>query len=150
VSALSSFSWTDLAGADGGVAGTVRAGVDRVDLDEFRRTIETAGQAFVERVFTPREIAFCNGRVARLATRFAAKEAVAKVFGTGIRGFGWLDVEVVSSPAGEPDLRLHGRARDRARDLHISSLALSLSHTTTTAEAFVVALCATAPEELPG
>jgi holo-[acyl-carrier protein] synthase len=141
VTALGAFTWTDVATADRAIAGTVRAGVDRVELQDFQRTIDVAGQAFLDRVFTPREMAFCTGRVDRLATRFAAKEAVAKVFSTGIRGLGWLEVEVDSAPVGEPRLRLHARARDRANALGITSLALSLTHTTMAAEAFVVALC---------
>ena len=141
MNALSAFAWTHVPTAEDAIAGVVRAGVDRVELDEFRRTIDVAGQAFVDRIFTRQEIAFCAGRIDRLATRFAAKEAVAKVLGTGFRGLGWLEVEIESAPAGEPQVRLHGRARDRVNNLGITSLALSLTHTTTHAEAFVVALC---------
>jgi holo-[acyl-carrier protein] synthase len=143
----SAFSWIDVAAPDALVAGSVRAGVDRVELDEFQRTIDVAGDPFVERIFTREEIAFCHGRVDRLATRFAAKEAVAKILGTGIRGLGWLDIEVVSTPAGEPRLRLHGRALNRASALGVTSLALSLVHTSRTAEAFVVALCCNSNSE---
>ncbi len=141
MSDLGTFTWTDVAVVEGAIAGTIRAGVDRVELAEFQRTVDVAGQAFIDRVFTPKEIVFCAGRLDRLATRFATKEAVAKVLGTGFRNLGCLDVEVESAPTGEPHLRLHGAARDRANDLGITSLAVSLTHTTATAEAFVVALC---------
>ena len=139
------FSWIDVAAPSEKIAGTIRAGVDRVELGEFSHTIDVAGQAFVERIFTQQEVTFCDGRVERLAARFAAKEAVAKVLGSGIRGLGWLDIEVFSSSVGEPRVRLHSRAYDRASRLGVLSLALSLTHTSTTAEAFVVALC-TSPD----
>lgn len=142
MSTLGTFSWTDVANAKGAVAGTVLAGVDRVELDEFRRTIDVAGQEFLDRVFTEQEIAFCAGRTERLAARFAAKEAVAKVFGTGFRDLGCLEIEVESAANGEPHVRLHDRAQRRADELGMTSLALSLTHTAITAEAFVVALCA--------
>jgi holo-[acyl-carrier protein] synthase len=135
------FSWSPVAPPDGMAAGTVRAGVDRVELAEFQRTIDAAGDGFLERIFTPEEIAFCAGRPHRLATRFAAKEAVAKVLGTGFRGLGWREIEVLTSAHGEPNLVLHDRARDRADRLGMTSIGVSLTHTTVAAEAFVVALC---------
>jgi holo-[acyl-carrier protein] synthase len=141
MSALSAFSWSDVVPRDGAVAGSVRAGIDRVELDEFRRTMDVAGQPFIKRIYTPQEIAFCAGRMDRLATRFAAKEAAAKVLGTGIRGIGWQEIEVMNSREGEPQVRLHGRARDRAAHLGITSIGVSLTHTSVAAEAFVVALC---------
>ena len=139
------FSWTDVMPPDGAVTGVVRAGVDRVELSEFRRTIDVAGNGFLERVFTPGEIAFCSGRLDRLATRFAAKEAVAKVLGTGFRDLGWREIEVQTSPHGEPHVVLHDRARRRADHLGIISISVSLTHTAVAAEAFIVALC-TAPD----
>jgi holo-[acyl-carrier protein] synthase len=135
------FSWSSVVPPDGMAAGTVRAGVDRVELAEFQRTIDAAGDGFLERIFTPKEIAFCAGRPHRLATRFAAKEAVAKVLGTGFRGLGWREIEVLTSAHGEPHLVLHDRARDRADRLGMTSIGVSLTHTTVAAEAFVVALC---------
>jgi len=141
MSASRAFSWTQVVPPDGTAAGIVRAGVDRVELDEFQRTVNVAGEGFLERTFTPEEIAFCAGRVNRLATRFAAKEAVAKVLGTGFRGLGWQEVEVLTSPHGEPHVVLHDRARNRADHLGMRSIGVSLTHTTVAAEAFVVALC---------
>jgi holo-[acyl-carrier protein] synthase len=141
MSVMGVFSWSPVVPPEGAAAGTVRAGVDRVELDEFRRSIDVAGDRFLERTFTPQEIAFCDGRPDRLATRFAAKEAIAKVLGTGFRGLGWREVEVLTSPHGEPRVVLHDRARDRAERLGMTSIGLSLTHTTVAAEAFVVALC---------
>jgi holo-[acyl-carrier protein] synthase len=141
MTASGTFFWSDVAPPDGVAAGVVRAGVDRVELDEFRRTLDVTGKGFIERIYTPREVAFCVGRANRLATRFAAKEAVAKMLGTGIRGLTWREIEVLTSPHGEPHLILHDRVRARAHRLGIISLGLSLTHTTAVAQAFVVALC---------
>ena len=84
----------------------------------------------------------CGGRIEKLATRFAAKEATTKVLGTGIRGISLREIEVVTMPSGQPVLRLHDRARQRAAVMGITSLSVSLSHTSAAAEAFVVALTA--------
>jgi holo-[acyl-carrier protein] synthase len=145
VTITGTFSWIEVGPPAGAAAGVVRAGVDRVELDEFRRTVEVAGNAFVERICTPAEIAHCAGRVDRLATRFAAKEAVSKMLGTGKRGLSWDEIEVMTSAHGEPHLVLHDRARDRADTLGVTSIGISMTHTTVAAEAFVVALC-TVPE----
>jgi holo-[acyl-carrier protein] synthase len=147
MSRLGTFSWCDVVPPDGTAAGIVRAGIDRVELDEFQRTVDEAGDRFLQRTFTPGEIAFCAGRVNRLATRFAAKEAVAKLLGTGIRGLGWQEVEVLTSPNGEPHVVLHDRARDRADHLGLMSIGVSLTHTALAAEAFAVALCTGANAE---
>lgn len=120
--------------------GGVRAGVDRVELRGFGRIVELAGGDFLDRIYTANELAFCRGRIDRLATRLAAKEATAKLLGTGMRGLSWQEIEVVSEPSGEPRLRLHDRARARADALGIVSISVSLTHTTMVVEAFVVAL----------
>lgn len=138
------FSWIEVRPPDG-AAGIVRAGVDRVEIDEFQHTVEVAGDAFVERILTQGEIAHCAGRVDRLATRFAVKEAVSKMLGTGMRGLSWGEIEVVTSAEGEPHLVLHDRARARADTLGVTSIGVSMAHTAVAAEAFVVALC-TVPE----
>lgn len=147
MSTVGVFTWCDVVSPDGTTAGIVRAGIDRVELDEFQRAVDMAGDRFLQRTFTPEEIAFCACRASRLATRFAAKEAVAKVLGTGIRGLGWHEVEVVTSPNGEPHVVLHDRARDRADHLGVMSLRMSLTHTGLAAEAYVVALCTSAAAE---
>jgi len=90
-------------------------------------------------VFTERELAACKGRPDRLAARFAAKEAVSKVLGTGIGQVAWRDIEVVNDPAGRPDLRLDGQAAQLAGELGLHIWSVSLSHTQEQAVAFVVA-----------
>lgn len=127
--------------SDQSVVGWVRAGVDRVELHEFKRTVSVAGQRFLDRVFTPEELAFCAGRVERLADRFAAKEAVVKVLGTGFRGISPTEVEVRTGRDGQPEVVLHGRAQLRAQAIGLVSVAISMTNTTKCAEAFAVGLC---------
>ena len=78
--------------------------------------------------------------MASLAARFAAKEAVAKAFGTGIGRVSWHDIEICRGPAGEPLLHLHGAAKRLATEQNLDTWSLSLSHTQIYALAFVVAL----------
>ncbi len=103
-------------------------GVDFVEIDRVAGVLERYGDRFLRRIFTPGEIAYCRGRAPNLAARFAAKEAVMKSLGTGFRGVGWRDVEVVRAPSGAPSPRLHGRARRRAERLGVTEIAISLSH----------------------
>ena len=119
-------------------------GVDLVKIIRFERVLQRYGDRFLERVFTPAEILYCRGRTAELAARFAAKEAVSKALGVGMRmiardGISWRDVEVIGDPRGKPLVRLCGRAAERARELDLAEWAISLSHTREHAIAFVVA-----------
>ena len=113
-----------------------------VDLVEQRRVVETHarfGERFLAKVFTRREREQARGRIARLAGRFAAKEACAKALGTGIgRDAGWHEIEIVRLPGGKPSLELHGRAAERARALGITELDVSISDTHEHALAVVV------------
>ena len=70
-------------------------GVDIIEIDRVRQVLERYGQRFLNRIFTPDEIAYCRDRAPNLAARFAAKEATMKALGTGIRGVGWKDIEVI-------------------------------------------------------
>ena len=103
-------------------------GVDFVEIDRIAGVLQRYGERFLRRIFTPGEIAYCRGRAPNLAARFAAKEAVMKSLGTGFRGVGWRDVEVVRALSGAPSPRLHGRARRRAERLGVTEIAISLSH----------------------
>lgn len=120
----------------------MRVGVDLIEVERVREAVERFGDRFLERVFTPAELSYARGRVPELAARFAAKEAISKSLGTGIwsdQGIRWTDLEVVRGPAGEPGVRLHGAALQRARALGVESFALSLSHSREHAVALVVA-----------
>ena len=119
-------------------------GVDLIELDRFKRALTRHNDRLLERVFTPLEILYCRGRPAELAARFAAKEAVSKALGVGMRmlareGIQWRDVEVVGDTRGKPIVRLHGRAAERAGQLGLDEWSISLSHTRENAIAMVVA-----------
>ena len=119
-------------------------GVDLVEIARVERLLSRYGDRFLARVFTPAEILYCRGRTAELAARFAAKEAVSKALGVGVRmiardGIHWQDVEVVGDPRGKPLVHLYGRAAQRANELGLAEWAISLSHSREHAIAFVVA-----------
>lgn len=119
-------------------------GVDLVEVPRVERMLARYGERFLERVFTPGEVLYTRGRVPELAARFAAKEAVAKALGVGVRmlapdGVGWRDVEILGDHRGRPEVYLHGQAAERAQELGLTEWAISLSHTREYAVAFVVA-----------
>lgn len=103
-------------------------GVDAVHIPTWQRYIELTGEPLLRCTYRPGELAFAANRPDRLATRLAAKEAVLKVLGTGIRGVGLRDIEVVTAPEGKPTVRLHGPGAERARDLRLGSIEISLTH----------------------
>ena len=114
-------------------------GVDISGIPRIKQTLDRYGQRFLDRIFTPDEIAYCRGRAPNLAGRFAAKEATMKALGTGVRGVSWKDIEVVRAKSGAPSVKLHGRAEKRAERLQVSEISLSISHSREYAVAFVVA-----------
>jgi len=119
-------------------------GVDLIEITRVERMLTRYGDRFLERVFTPAEILYCRARPAELAARFAAKEAVAKALGVGVRmiardGINWQDAEIIGDARGKPLVRLYGRAAERADELGLTEWAISLSHTREYAIAFVVA-----------
>jgi len=113
-------------------------GIDVIEISRVRRALERFAARFLERIYTPAEIAYCRGRVPELAARFAAKEAVMKALGTGIRGVSWRDIEVLPNPRGKPLIGLHGTAARRAGEIGLHELDLSLSHSRAYAIAAVV------------
>ena len=114
-------------------------GVDIIEIPRIKRVAEQYGDRFFRRIYTEREIAYCRGRAPQLASRYAAKEAVMKALGTGIRGVRWKDIEVVRGRGGPPTIQLHGTAAARAERLGIEHIAVSLTHSDEYAVAFVVA-----------
>jgi holo-[acyl-carrier protein] synthase len=117
-----------------------RVGVDLVETRRIGRTLERHGDRFLKRVYTRAEIDYCRGRVQSLAARWAAKEAVSKALGLGIGFIRWRDIEVRNDVHGAPFLELHGQAEAMARELGLKDWALSLTHTSDHAVAFVVAM----------
>jgi len=116
--------------------------VDLAEVPRIRASVERFGSRFVERIFTPAEIAYVErkaNRFERYAARFAAKEAGMKAIGTGWRrGVRWQDFEVANLPSGKPTLRLHGVAAEVARKLGVRNIALSLTHTAELGMAHVI------------
>jgi holo-[acyl-carrier protein] synthase len=114
-------------------------GVDLIETERIARALERWGDRFLEHVYTPAELDYCRRHVPELAVRFAAKEAVSKALGTGLRGVRWREMEVLPDARGKPRVRLHGRAKRRAEELGLEEFAISLSHSRRYAIAFVVA-----------
>ncbi|MFP4353588.1 MAG: holo-ACP synthase [Phycisphaerae bacterium] len=117
-------------------------GIDMVDCDRLAESIKKHGDQFLHRVFTPNELDYCLGRkreVEHLAGRFAAKEAVMKLLGTGWqKGIGWQDVEVVNRPSGQPVVNLYNRCRELADEMGLSLILISISHVESHAIASVI------------
>jgi holo-[acyl-carrier protein] synthase len=117
----------------------IRCGVDLLAIERVREGIDRLGERYLARFFTPAERADCQDKPHRLAARIAAKEAVSKVFGTGIGDIGWKDIEITSDLRGRPVLTLHGKAAELAAALGLTEWDISLSHTDETAMAMAVA-----------
>jgi holo-[acyl-carrier protein] synthase len=124
----------------------VAVGVDSVAIERIAGLLARGGERFTTRLFTPKESAYCASRgnaaaaAASFAVRFAAKEAVMKCLGTGwAEGIGFRQIEVWRGEAGDVRVLVHDAARQRAQALGIGRFHLSLTHTATTATAFVVA-----------
>lgn len=115
-------------------------GCDIIEIARISRAL--AKDAFIKKVFTPKEEAYCRERntqaVSSFAVRFAAKEAVLKALGTGLRGGSWREIEVVSDALGRPSIELGGFYGQLARTLGIKNIHVSLSHGRESALAFVV------------
>lgn len=119
-------------------------GTDLVETARIARSIQSHGEAFLSRCFTDGEIAYCRTHRASelpFAARFAAKEAVAKAFGTGIgAAMNWTDIEICRLESGQPTVRLHGAAEQQAQDLGVTEIKLSLTHTASYAAAYALIL----------
>ena len=113
-------------------------GVDIIEIDRIREAVERWGERFLQRVFTGAELNICRRNPGRLAARFAGKEAVMKALGTGARGVSWKEIEIASEPNGKPLVNLHGKAQEKATDLGLDELAISLSDSKYYAIAFVI------------
>jgi len=120
----------------------IGVGTDLMEIARIQQSIARFGERFLERVFTPSEIEYCQRKknaAESFAARFAAKEAAAKALGTGISyGISWLEIEVNREPTGRPILTLTGRAAQRARQIGVTRASLSLTHSRETALAVVV------------
>jgi holo-[acyl-carrier protein] synthase len=125
-------------------AGMYGVGTDIIEIGRIKRAYERSGVRFLEKIFTPGEIVFCDARKDRFssyAARFAAKEAVLKAMGTGMTGCSLLDVEVTRPGGGRPEIVLHGATSDMAKEKGISTVLISISHNRDQAVAFAIAVC---------
>ena len=114
-------------------------GVDLVDIDRLIGVLGRFPERFVNRVLTDAEAAYCRGRTERIAGRWAAKEAISKVLGLGVRGVGWREIEILPNRAGAPQVYLHARARARAEHLRLEDVTVSITHERHMAMAVAVA-----------
>jgi holo-[acyl-carrier protein] synthase len=109
-------------------AGTAELGLDIIRVDRIREALDRFGDRFALRVLTEGEARYVRNRPETMAGRWAAKEAVSKVLGLGVRGIGWRDIEIERLPTGQPSVVLHGRAAARADQLGIARIAVSITH----------------------
>jgi len=123
------------------IAGT---GLDIVETERIRKSVEQFGDRFLNRVFLPSEIEYCRGMKfpeLHFAARFAAKEAISKAFGTGIgHELGWKDMEICRRASGEPFVVLHGKGAELAKQRGVTNVFVSLSHCRDYAAASAVAV----------
>jgi holo-[acyl-carrier protein] synthase len=103
-------------------------GLDIIEIARIEAAVERWGERFLRRIYTEEELRLSRNRAPALAVRFAAKEAVMKALGTGRKGVGWREIEVVSNDSGKPLVYLYGRAQKEAEELGLGELAISLSH----------------------
>ena len=118
----------------------IGVGCDVIEITRVAKALES--RAFVERVYAPEEIAYCESRgkqaAASFAARFAAKEAVLKALGTGLRGGELTEIIVLNDALGKPSVQLSGYHAELAAKLGVKNIALSMSHSRETALAYVV------------
>ncbi|MFC2056553.1 holo-ACP synthase [Chloroflexota bacterium] len=113
-------------------------GVDIIEIARIQKTVGRWGERFLQRVYTESELGLCRKKPRRLAARFAGKEAVMKALGTGVKGISWREIEIVAEPSGKPLVHLHGKAQNKADDLGLGKLAISLSDSKEYAIAFII------------
>jgi len=108
--------------------GTTELGIDIIKVDRIAAALEKHGDRFPKRVLTDNEQRYVRNRPPNFAGRWAAKEAVSKVLGLGVRGVGWTEIEILRLPTGAPSVKLHRRAARRAEQLGMGRIAVSISH----------------------
>ncbi len=114
-------------------------GIDLVDIERIVAVLGKHPDRFRRRVLTDLEQRYCGRNAERIAGRWAAKEAVSKVLGLGVRGVGWREIEVLPNRAGAPQVQLHARAAARALALGLEQVTVSISHERKMAVAVAIA-----------
>jgi holo-[acyl-carrier protein] synthase len=122
---------------------TFAVGTDICSIDRIRDTHQKYGERFLDKILTAAEKSYVISRnrsmIESLAGRFAAKEAVSKALGVGLRGLAWKEIEIGRAPSGAPYVMLHGRASKIAKHKGFNRFEISISHERQFAVAFVVA-----------
>jgi len=108
--------------------GTTELGIDIIKIERIAAALKRHGDRFPKRVLTESENRYVRNRPQNFAGRWAAKEAVSKVLGLGVRGVGWTEIEILRLPTGAPAVKLHGRAARRAEQMGMGRIAVSISH----------------------
>lgn len=103
-------------------------GTDIIEIARIRQATDRWGERFLHRIYTEPELNLYGRSHQALAARFASKEAVMKLLGTGTKGVGWRDIETLSYPSGKPLIKLYGRAQNEANKLGIKEIDVSLAH----------------------
>ena len=116
----------------------IYTGIDLIEIPRVAGVLERYPKRFLSKVFTEGEQSYARGRADQLASRFAAKEAVMKLLGTGVRGMPWKSIEVTRNRGRAPEIILHGPAKVRATKMGITRIAISLSHSRELATASAV------------
>jgi holo-[acyl-carrier protein] synthase len=118
---------------------SVSVGIDLVNVEQVKESMARHGNRYLQRIYTEQELADSAGDPARLAARFAAKEATMKALGRGDEGIGWRSIAVHRAANGQPTIELSGAAAELARARGVTVLALSLTHEPQLAAATVLA-----------
>jgi len=122
----------------------IAQGIDLVDFPRIAEMFERHGQRFMDRVFTGAEQEYANAnknKMEKFAGRFAAKEAILKLLGTGWRGkIAWTDIEITNNEMGQPQVKLSGQVKEIADKLGITEISVSITHTANFAIASAAAL----------
>ncbi len=117
----------------------IQTGIDLLEIQRIRDALARHGKRFLDRVYTPAEVALCSRRAETLAGRFAAKEAVSKALGCGMGEVGWKEIEILADEKKAPQLCLHGAAAQKAEELGLVNWSVSISHSRDYAVAMAVA-----------
>lgn len=119
-------------------------GTDIVECVRIRKMIADHGELFLQRVYTDKEIRYCQARrqaAEHFAGRWAAKEAVLKALGTGWRrGISWRDVEIRNDPSGQPKVAVRGEAKEIAKRMRLKDILITISHCRQFATAYAIAV----------
>ena len=115
-------------------------GVDIIEIDRIKKAIARWEERFLRRIYTDAELSLYGKKPQSLAARFACKEAVMKLLGTDRKGVSWREIETLSHASGKPLINLYGRAQNKAKELGLKEITVSLSHSKEHAIAYVVSI----------